>query len=229
MIDFPCQEIYLLNLYEREDKFQKMQERLAFMGINVIPFRVVKHPFYDRMVKHLNRVALRINKGCEFSCTREHYTIIKSAYIRGVESVGIMEDDISFLKDINEWSKCFNNLPIKWDILRINCLRGHNEEYENLNEPWVKITTTVFGTGFYILNRKAMEWIIKLIDDRYQPIDHILIKACNATDINAYIPTMELSLCIETAENWTSDIREEIDEPHLNYLTIQRFKKENYI
>lgn len=229
MINLPCNEIYLLNLYEREDKFNKMKERLEYMGIDVIPFRVVKHPFQDKIVEHINQISLGMINGSVLSCTREHYTIIKSAYLRGLESVGIMEDDISFYKDKEEWNKHFENLPKDWDVLRINCLRGDCEEYECDDVMWIKAKRRLSGTGFYILNRKSMKWIIDYLDNFYTPIDYPFEEIYDKNELNIYLPKMELSLCIETIENWDSDIRQEIDLAHENYMTIKRFKKENYV
>ena len=229
MIKFPCEEIYLINLYEREDKFQKMQQRLEFMGINVIPFRTVKHPFYEILIPRFRHVTVNILSGGVFSCTREHYTIIKSAYLRGLETVGIMEDDCSFLKNKEEWEKHFENLPINWDILRVNCLRGVEEECEEENIFWIKTKRNISGTGFYILNRKAMEYMINMIDSKYMPIDLPIEKANANNCLNIYLPKKELSLCIEKEETWDSDIRKKIDEPHKFYLSIKRFKEEDYV
>jgi GR25 family glycosyltransferase involved in LPS biosynthesis len=229
MINFPCDEIYLLNLYEREDKFNKMKERLGYMGIDVIPFRVVKHPFQDKMVRYIKEISMNIMNGAVYSCTREHYTIIKSAYLRGLECIGIMEDDISFYRDIDEWEEHFNNLPEDWDILRINCLRGVEEECVDEDVVWIKTSRNLSGTGFYILNRKAMEYIINYLDNKYVPIDFTLEDANAKNDLNIYLPKMELSLCIEKKETWSSDIRLYIDKPHQEYMGIKRFNEENYV
>lgn len=229
MLNFPCSEIYLLNLYEREDKFQKMKERLEKIGINVIPFRTVKHSFQDKMVKFIKPISIGMENGCVFSCTREHYTIIKSAYLRGLDSVGIMEDDCWFLKDKNIWKKHLSNLPSDWDILRINCLRGDVEEFTGDESYWYKTNRNISGTGFYILNKKAMEYIINYLDKKYAPIDYPIEMANKLKKLNVYLPKIELSLCIEDTETWDSDIRQEIDKAHLFYKTIKRFNKENYI
>ena len=229
MINLPCQEIYLLNLYEREDKFNKMKERLGYMGIDVIPFRVVKHPFQNKMVKYIRGISMSIVNGAVFSCTREHYTIIKSAYLRGLECIGIMEDDISFYKDIEEWNEHFENLPTDWDILRINCLRSKDEECTEEDVVWFQSKRAISGTGFYILNRKAMEWIINYLDNKYVPIDYTLEEANRSDALNVYLPKMELSLCIEKEETWDSDIRKFIDKPHRDYMSIRRFNEENYV
>jgi GR25 family glycosyltransferase involved in LPS biosynthesis len=181
------------------------------------------------MVKYIRGISMSIVNGAVFSCTREHYTIIKSAYLRGLECIGIMEDDISFYKDIEEWNEHFENLPTDWDILRINCLRSKDEECTEKDVVWFQSKRDISGTGFYILNRKAMKWIINYLDYRYVPIDYTLEEANRSDTLNVYLPKMELSLCIEKEETWDSDIRKFIDEPHRDYMSIKRFNEENYV
>jgi GR25 family glycosyltransferase involved in LPS biosynthesis len=228
-INFPCDEIYLLNLYERQDKFDKMQERFKFMNMDVIPFRTVKHPFQDKMSGFIRTISLGIDNGAVFSCTREHYTIIKQAYLRGLNSIGIIEDDCSFYKDVNVWNEYFNNLPKDWDVLRVNCLRGVWEENVDDDVYWFKVGRMIPGTGFYILNRKAMAWIINYLDNRYVPIDHTLELANDWNSLNVYLPKIELGLCLE--DSFESDIRCDCrNKPEHNYFRdIKRFNQENYI
>ena len=61
------------------------------------------------------------------------------------------------------------------------------------------------------------------------PID-LPIENANANNfLNIYLPKKELSLCIEKEETWDSDIRKKIDESHKFYLSIKRFKEEDYV
>ena len=202
----PFDEVYLLNLCEREDKYNRMRERIDYMGWDVKDFRVVKHPISDIIVNNLGRNLMGygycINNGGVFNCTREEYTIIKSAYLRGLNTVGIIEDDCSFYKDSSIWEEYLNNLPKDWDILRINCLRGS----DNLGDNYWNIQPNCkyYGTGFYVLNRNGMKYMIDKIEQCYQPIDEPLYHLTNP-DINIYVPKFPLSLCLE--DSLDSDIR----------------------
>lgn len=229
----PFDETYLINLAERPDKYERMRKRIDYMGWDVKDFRVVKHPVSQLFVNVLyGKVdAFKMHSGNELNCAREQYTIIKSAYLRGVETVAIMEDDISFYKDMSVWNDHFNNLPSDWDILRINTLRGSNESdiFKDSNEFWKKQEINgLFGAGFYVMNRKAMKYIIDIMDTIYQPIDGIL---ATAFELNVYIPNTPLSLCLE--DSFNSDIRgtiiENLHVHHFLYKTIPSFKEEDYI
>lgn len=249
----PFEEVYLLNLVERQDRYDIMHKQFDALNIKVKDYRVVKHPFFDVLAnKCLNNdtpieiPSLYIGSGGVLSCTREHYTLIKSAYLRGVNSICIIEDDISFLKNINILEDYFNNLPDNWDILRICSLRGKKEEeicklYPNIK--WIPEINRAWGTGCYALNRKAMEYIIKCLDMCYTPIDFPLymmnnklfmdtIYQCKDVDIfiNCYIPNIPICLCFDNALD--NDIRHfnektENDQDILN-LNINREDYFNY-
>ena len=228
----PVDEIYLLNLCENQDKYERMHKRIDYMGFDVKDFRVVKHPMSQKIVDtmgyDLNKMGYAIWNGGVFNCTREEYTIIKSAYLNGLNTVAIMEDDCSFFKDKSVWEEYFNNLPEDWDILRINSLRGRNEEiYTDKVEYWAKQESEIWGTGFYVLNRKGMKYMIDSIDELYQPIDNPI--AFPSDKVNIYIPKIELSLCLE--DSFASDIRDNCKKNsiHTCYSNIKRFKRENYI
>ena len=232
----PFDEIYLLNLCERQDKYEIMRNRIDYMGWDVKDFRVVKHPIsqiiVNEMTDNLRGNGYAIYTGGVFNCTREEYTIIKSAYLRGLNTVGIIEDDCSFYKDISVWEEYFNNLPTDWDILRINCLRNRGQQ-QNLNNKfyWFKQNNSgIWGTGFYVLNRNGMKYMIDAIDKQYQPIDNPL--AFPTDKINIYLPKIELSLSLE--DSFDSDIRDNIKNSkycfiHNSYKQIIHFKRENYI
>lgn len=230
----PFDEVYLLNLCERQDKYEIMRNRIDYMGWDVKDFRVVKHPMSDIIVNNaghgLYGKGFEILNGGIFNCTREEYTIIKSAYLRGLNTAGIIEDDCSFYKDLSVWEEYMNTLPEDWDILRINCLRGaHEENYciEN-GENWVRLQNNIFGTGFYVLNRNGMKYMIDKIDEVYQPIDHPLYDY-DSDKVNIYIPNIELSLCLE--DSYKSDIRGDASNNiiHNFYKDIKRFDIKNYI
>ena len=230
----PFDEVYLLNLCERKDKYDRMRKRIDYMGWDVKDFRVVKHPISDIIINNagpgLYGRGLGIWNGGVFNCTREEYTIIKSAYLRGLNTVGIIEDDCSFYKDLNVWEEYMNTLPEDWDILRINSLRGLYEENYCIKDGknWVKLKNKIYGTGFYVMNRKGMKYMIDKIDKYYQPIDQPLYNY-DPNKVNIYIPNIELSLCLE--DSYESDIRGNTSNSpwHNYYKDIKRLKLENYI
>lgn len=222
-LKLPFDEIYCINLIEREDRYNKMIKIFNHLGIteNVKFHRAVKHPFCDKISTFIRDNKLGEIWGNAFSCTREHYTIIKSAYLRGINTIMIIEDDCCFYKDIQELQKYFDNLPNDWDILRVNCLRGSTEERhfnkpENINKLWDREFISTLGTGCYCLNRNGMKYMINYIDNRYDAIDIPLCYYVNSK-LNTYISNRPLGLQFPEQ----SDIQDTTPLNHYYYKDIK--------
>lgn len=199
----PFSETWLINLVSRTDRYEKMKKQFDYFGWDVKEHRTVIHPWCKEIIE----IFKGLSSPNAFSCTREHYTLIKSAYLRGLESICIMEDDVSFNINIPIWEEYMNNLPEDWDILRICSLRGKIEqdiiEMDYPNSLWTPVCTGMWGTGCYALNRKGMEYMLKSIDDYMQPIDWPL-QNLSENNIKQYLPNIPLGLCLE--DSLTSDI-----------------------
>jgi GR25 family glycosyltransferase involved in LPS biosynthesis len=206
----PFEEIYCINLVEREDKYNYQVKQFSQLGIldDVIFQRDVKYPFVKEISLFLrsNKLGYCVNNA--FNCTRNHYRIIKSAYLRNVQTIMIIEDDNNFYNDIETLQCYFDNLPNDWDVLRINCLRGSHEQShflhpDNINKFWDKQMIGIYGTGCYALNRKAMKTIIDWIDTKFDAIDEPLFYYTKV-NLNIYIPNLPLGLCFP--DQFDSDI-----------------------
>lgn len=200
----PFSENYLISLVSRPDRYDKMREQIDYFSWEVKDHRTVIHPccneIFSKGIGYLNRPNA-------FACTWEHYTLIKSAYLRGLDSICIMEDDVSFYRDISVWKDYMSNLPGDWDILRICCLRGSTEQDYFSYRPdlkWAMEFISTWGTGCYALSRRGMEYMINSIDSRLQPIDNPLFNFRSHRGINSYIPNIPLGLCLD--DSLQSDI-----------------------
>lgn len=201
MLHFPFEEIYCLNLVERTDRYEQQKAQYEYLGIsnNITFYRDVRHPFVNEISSFLRDNQIGNLRGAAFNCTRNHYAIIKSAYLRGVESIMIIEDDNQFYKDSLELQKYFDNLPEDWEILRVNCLRGSREETQfnrdgNTDKLWDNVETAMWGTGCYVLSREGMHKMIEWIDSHYDAIDVPLFYYWKSK-IKMYIPNRPLGLC----------------------------------
>lgn len=202
MLHLPFDEIYCLNLVERTDRYEQQKIQYEYLGIsnNIIFYRDVTHPFVNDISSFLRKNKIGCLFGAAFNCTRNHYTIIKSAYLRGVTSIMIIEDDNQFYKDPDILQKYFDNLPEDWEILRVNCLRGKGEDAQfnrsgNTDKLWGIVETAIWGTGCYALSREGMRKMIEWIDSRYDAIDVPLFYYWESK-IKMYIPKLPLGLCI---------------------------------
>lgn len=220
-MELPFEETWMISLCEREDRYKMMIPQFKELGWDVKDFRVVKHPASDLITDLIGKDLNITRGGGEFNCTREHYTLIKSAYLRGVKSICIIEDDVHFLKDKSVWEEYFKNLPNNWDILRF-C--SNRNDFIPITKYWTRCVLPLFGTGCYALSRKGMKYMIDSIDNKYQPIDVPLFNICNNREINHYIPTTPLGIHLE--DSLQSDINKNTESYWFGYTKF--LDKNNY-
>jgi GR25 family glycosyltransferase involved in LPS biosynthesis len=194
----PFDEIWLINLVSRPDRYKKMKMQFKYFGWDVKEHRTVIHTWCEGITKSFKNTPDGPNA---FSCAREHYTLIKSAYLRGLESICIIEDDVSFYTNKTIWEYYLNNLPNDWDVLRICSLRGKTEqsiiESDYPDSIWSPVEVGMWGTGCYALSRKGMEYMLKTLDRHPQSIDKPLHDFKNDRNIKHYLPKIPLGLCLE--------------------------------
>lgn len=199
MKSLPFTESYLISLVSRPDRYNVMRNQIDKFGWDIKDHRTVKHPCCNEI---FNRGVGCLNTPNSFACTWEHYTLIKSAYIRGIDTICILEDDVSFYQDISVWEDYMTSLPDDWDILRICCHRGRTEQDYFLECPdkkWDREFIRIWGTGCYALNRKGMDYMIRSIDNKLQPIDGPLFDVLSHPEIKSYLPNIPLGLCLDNS------------------------------
>ena len=226
----PFSETWLISLASRPDRYQKIRKQISWFGWDVKDHITVIHPWCDKIMQDCIEGGYGyLNSPNAYSCTREHYTLIKSAYLRGLESICIIEDDVSFYLYPNVWEEYLKNLPKDWDILRLCSLRGKIEEdyiEENYkNSLWIPAFNGQWGTGCYALSRKGMKYMIDSIDNFLQPIDNPLFNFDQDSRIKQYIPKIPLGLCLE--DSLESDING-IAPCSLYFKDIKSLRREDY-
>ena len=141
-------------------------------------------------------------------CTFTHYLIIKESYELGYESIIIMEDDLSFLKDIDEIENQLNTYYNTGDIVLFDYIEYLPKSY--------------FLADFYRLNRNGMKYMIDNIEGHLNTIDTYFcsnenaillhqiydeslnkyidyeIKYQNTSDINPIITISDKRICVQT-------------------------------
>jgi GR25 family glycosyltransferase involved in LPS biosynthesis len=204
-----------------------MKKQIDYFGWDVKEHRTVIHPWCENITDWFNLTRKGIFETANaFSCTREHYTLIKSAYLRGLDSICIMEDDVSFITNKSIWEEYLNNLPEDWDVLRICSLRGGYEQKYTNGYLWHPVRNEMWGTGCYALNRKGMEYMLNTIDSFMQPIDRPLAYYKSDPNIKHYLPHIPLGLCLE--DSLSSDISSKIDKCKLYFKDITDISLNNY-
>ena len=131
------QNIYCLNLKERDDKYEQMKEVLMKENLKVNFYRVNKH-----------------EQGGKVGCLTSHLEILKEAKKRGLPNVLILEDDIEFVRNIRDIT-----LPETWDMFYLGGNFLDVLEDTSIEKPFYKIRS--FSTYAYAVNGHFYD---KLID-----------------------------------------------------------------
>lgn len=188
----PFDEIYCLHLAEDTIRYNNIKQEFKKIGIEdqVKIWWTCKRPistfcgnnitslktlYYDSIYNNSNKNVY----GNVFNCSFEHYTIIKQAYNRGLNSILILEDDIKFTNDINTVKNVFDNMPKDYDIIKfynsytpegwlIN--NKFNDIYVN-PEYNTNLYTNCCSTLCYALSKNGMKQMINMYDKKFVPAD----------------------------------------------------------
>lgn len=172
----PFDKIYCLHLVEAKERYKSVLKECNKINLeNKVDFWYTsKKPINTTIGNNIQSLhddyynsVMRSNKnvyGACFDCAYNHYSIIKQAYIRGLNSILIIEDDICFNNNLSLINNVINNIPEDYDVLKL-----YNTVYNKRN----KITSDFFelidehnykyyyhSTLCYALNRKGMEALI---------------------------------------------------------------------
>lgn len=230
----PFDKIYCLHLTENKERYNNILQQFDKLNIEndidiwysvLRPFSTFIGDKIDTLhTNAYNKLKESFNEnlyGSVFNVSMEFYTIIKQAYLRGFNSICLLEDDF-VLKDELDYEQIFNNLPDDWDILRLAYSYIHEkwmkEDLDFINSPdfFVKKNWGFGGMHFIALNRKAMEYYINFMDDKFEYADAPIIK-CNYPEnkkyilnddkLNMYVTKESIAL----VDNFRSTINENIE------------------
>lgn len=233
-------KIYCLHCVEDTKRYNNMINQFNHIGLDVTIWETCRQPHMDIIFNGflLSQNIESFNKPNEYNCTREHYTIIKTAYLNGYENILIFEDDIYLLNDKELFNKFIDNIPEDYDIIRLggSCDYEHQELvnlYKNENIYWTKLEFGLWGTFGYGLSRKGMKYYIDYIDNIMCSADTPLFVNTNIypkygqckykyNELNHYIST--IPLCYVEPNSFDSTIGNSLT-PYNFYKSID---KSNY-
>lgn len=154
------QHAFYINLDERTDRKQFVENEMQLLGINAQRFSAIK------------------NLNGAIGCTLSHLKLLEMAIKNNYEHILIVEDDIQFLRpklfqqQFNNFLKFHGN---NWDVIIIS---GNNvPPYERIDDSCVKVkscqtTTGYLVNGHYIRKlrnniREGLENLIRHPDQHY--------------------------------------------------------------
>jgi GR25 family glycosyltransferase involved in LPS biosynthesis len=199
----PFEKIYCLHLAEAKDRYTNVLKEIEKINLeNEVDFwYTTKKPinlvignnintlhtsFYDKTA-NINEYAY----GAVFDCAYNHYSIIKQAYVRGINSILIFEDDFKF-KDIDILNDIVDDIPNDYDVIKFynHCYNkdniiNDNIYFELLDEnnykPYYRSTLC------YALSRNGMKAIIDEYENKFGISDIVLDTLRTNKDIKFYV------------------------------------------
>ena len=167
--------VVCINLVERSDRKKLITDQLNKFNIDFEFYNPVKFGFANIIVEDImnsthpkKRGYFNIFQPNEIGCAISHYSVIKKAYLEGVERLFIFEDDIMLDNDFNNKFKLYyNNLPKEWDMMLLySFLRVWEERMTPINEYWRNAHNN-WSCVAYGMNRKFMELYIHAADEYF--------------------------------------------------------------
>lgn len=165
MIQNYVENVYVINLDRREERWEHVQNQLKKYNIDVERFSAVdgyEHPKKDEV---------DISRG-ELGCSLSHKQVLEDARKNDYETICVFEDDIIF-EDGFEWrfKEYYKQLPEDWEFVYLG---GNDMELKNYSEN-VKIAKKVLTTHSYLVKRSMYEKILSRIEENAfgNPIDNL--------------------------------------------------------
>ena len=188
----PFDKIYCLHMAENEIRYQNMMSEFEHLGIKdqVEIWWTCKRKISTEIGNSLESLHTifynykrRKNEdvyGAVFNCSFEHYTIIKQAYLRGLNSILILEDDISFNKNISNEKihDIFANIPEDYDIVKFYNEQIDKDESDNqfsfISNKSIHVYNYSLSSLCYALSNNGMKKYIEKMDEKFEIADRIL-------------------------------------------------------
>lgn len=229
---------YIINLAERKDRRDFIEKQLDKLEIDksLVEWHTsVIHPFNDVLVNEFNAWSQKkhgfFNKPNELGCLYEHYTLVKKSFIEGKKRILIMEDDICFLKDKEQFAQMLDELPKTCDLAQGDCFCANPKIAESLDfsQTWSKHDGVgAWNASFVILNRRGMMFYIDFIDQFFTVADMPYYIAAQQYSNLLDVRLATIPICVQEDKNiLKSDIRQSQNETRQEniYMKDVDFKK----
>lgn len=182
--------IYCLHLAESENRLSSFKSQFEKVGIwdkvqiwwtckrnisnKVGNFLIEMHTSeYDRMIREYNMNTLY---GGVFNCTFEHYTMIKTSYLRGFNHIMIFEDDITFDGDKEWFEQVLNKIPEDYDICKFHYTGDSDVSIPSFDQDIFKKELCHGSTMAFCMNRNGMKAYLDAVNEKYWCADMVFLR-----------------------------------------------------
>lgn len=120
---------------KRKQNFIKQTKELGIYEDITFHYFEENQPIEYLNIKRIQNRLLCENRKRELSCTISHYLCVKDAYQNNYNRILICEDDVYFLKNLNDIKLLLDNMPEDFDLIRFCWLNSYcdNFHYTKLN------------------------------------------------------------------------------------------------
>jgi len=167
------EKVFVINLKHRTDRREQVKKELKKANITEYEFFDAIKPTIEDvnkwnpqyLHKFMNRPNYRI--GC-LGCLLSHKGVIEKCIKENINSVLILEDDVTFLKDLETLNSYIDQLKSDFGMLYLSGthILTISKETENI----YNIQKT-FTTNSYIIRRSAMKEFLKHINGYLKEVD----------------------------------------------------------
>jgi GR25 family glycosyltransferase involved in LPS biosynthesis len=176
-------KIFCIHFLPYKDRENQIIKELNRIGIDdkLIEFSYT-YPSQIVNIYHIISVNNKINLNhhlAETSCALGHYNAIQIANYKDYNRILIIEDDISFLKNIDRIYKALENMPNDYDLIMLDkFIHFDRETYHKLietnsiNDLYTSFTNDdIASTGCYVLTKKGIDDLSKMYEQQLMPSD----------------------------------------------------------
>lgn len=190
-------KVYIINLHNSVNRKRDIMNMLIERGFyndilnNTIEFyTAVKVPSMDvATLQYMNSrglndfYSLAVKKFTvgSFNCSNEHYRLYNLSVMNGYERVLIIEDDISFIKDIDFLIKAMETIPSQFNILHMEGFYWPADEEDEVrckdvlqnNHGWIESSKLrLWDTAGLLFSSKGLRKMIELQNEKFMFADY---------------------------------------------------------
>lgn len=187
----PFDHVYCLHLAEDQNRLKHIEEKLNIFTPDIWwtckraisnpignAINTLKTPYYESIKKP-------DTYGNCFNCAFEHYTIIKTAYLRRFEHILILEDDVEITESEENLQYMFDNLPKDYDLIKLYSTFGPKKKFNKEVKDLFQKDVYSWSTACYALSRKGMEEYLRIMDQIFVVAD-MPFQYFNRSKLNCY-------------------------------------------
>lgn len=199
-------KVFCIHFLPFTDRFEDIKNEFKRIGLDTESKKFQwKFTFFSPFQYHLfNNPYFPIVRGNKYffdgnkNCTLAHYEIYKECLGLGYKRILVIEDDMVFLRDVDEINAALAEMP-DTDIVLFDKWMHDKEKYKGLidnrriSDRYSEYDDGMLSTGMYSITDKGMEHVVANQEFLFQPADYWI----NRQSIGVIEDNITRSFCIK--------------------------------